>query len=282
MDLLNELGAGEWVSLAGAGVLVLLLVGLGLVVVKLIADRMLRMMRKIEDLGEEREQQLSTLVHTFRWATNIAILIMALLMLLGRFGVPITPLLTGAGVAGLAISLGAQTLIKDLIGGFLIVVENQYAVGDVIEVQHVSGVVEKLTLRATSLRDLAGRLHVVPNGEVRIVSNVTKQWSRALIEVGVAYEEDLDRVLRVMEEIGRRLVEDPEVGPQLIGEPEVSGPISLDDWAITMRLMAKTQPGKHWDVGREIQKRILTTFEREGISMPYPRQEMWIRSQGFE
>ncbi len=250
---------------------------LGFVAVQILTVWFLRLLRATDDIHEERRQQIETLVQIIRWGVGVAIAGAAVLMLLGTFGVPITPLLTGAGVAGLAVSLGAQTLIQDLIGGFLILLENQYAVGDVIQVGDVSGAVEQLTLRATCIRDIDGRLHIVPNGEVRIVSNVTKGWSRALVDVGVAYEEDVDHAIRVLEEVAETFAEDPALAPELLEPPRVLGPISLGEWAMTIRTMVKTQPGKQWQVARELRKRILAACEREGVSLPYPRQEILVR-----
>jgi len=273
------MGLDEFKSSLISSVLVVVLAALGLVVLQFFSRRTLRLVRSTEGLHEERQQQLVTLIESLRWGVNVLIAGAALLMLLSKF-IDITPLLTGVGVAGLAVSLGAQTLIRDLIGGFLILVENQYAVGDVIQVGDFSGKVERLTLRATYLRDLNGRLHIVPNGEVRIVSNLTKEWSRALVDVGVAYEEDLDHVLHVLEVAAGEFAQDPAFEPQLLEPPQVMGPISLGDWAITVRVMVKTQPGKQWGVARELQKRILATCEREGITLPYPRQDVWVREPG--
>lgn len=180
-------------------------------------------------------------------------------------------------MAGLAISLGAQTLIKDLLGGLLVLVEHQCAVGDVIRVGDLSGTVERFTLRATHVRDLNGQLHIVPDGEVRVVSNLTKEWSRVLIEVGVAYEEDLDRALQVLERAAQAFAQDPQVEPLLLEPPQVFGPVSLGDWAVTVRVMVKTRPGKQWEPARDLQKVILAACEREGVTLPYPRQEVWVR-----
>jgi small conductance mechanosensitive channel len=259
-----------------SSVLVVVLAALGLVFVQFLTKRVHRIVRSVETIHEERRQQIDTIVHIFRWGTGVLIVVAALLMLLSSF-VDIAPLLASLGVAGLAVSLGAQTLIKDLIGGFLILVENQYAVGDVIQAGDVSGTVERLTLRATCVRDVDGRLHVVPNGEVRVVSNLTKDWSRALVDVGVAYEEDLDRALRVLAGVAEAFAEDADFGPQLLEPPQVLGPVSLGDWAITVRVMVKTQPGKQWGIARELQRRILAACEREGVTLPYPRQEVWVR-----
>jgi moderate conductance mechanosensitive channel len=253
------------------------LAALGLVLVQFLRRWLKRIIRSLEDLHEERRQQLETLVHIFQWAANILIVGAALLMIIGHFA-DITPLLASVGVVGLAVSLGAQTLLKDLIGGFLILMENQYSVGDVIQVEEVAGTVEQLTLRATCVRDLDGNLHVVPNGEVRIVSNRTKGWSRAVVNVGVAYEEDLDRVLRVLEGVAESFARDAAFESQLMETPQVMGPVSLGDWAVTVRVMVKTQPGKQWEISRELQKRILAACERENITLPYPRQEVLVQS----
>jgi len=250
---------------------------LALALVHLISKRALRFAHSIEHVREARRQQLVTLIQVLQWIIALAIAGSALLTLLGTFGVDITPLLASAGIAGLAVSLGAQTLIKDLIGGFLILVENQYAVGDSIQVNNVSGQVERITLRTTYVRDINGHLHVIPNGDVRAVANMTRRWSRALVDVGVAYEEDQDRVLSVLEGISGEFAQDPTFGPRLMDEPQVLGPLSLGDWAITVRVMVKTQPGKQWEIARELRKRITTTFAREGIAMPYPRQEVLVR-----
>jgi small conductance mechanosensitive channel len=203
-------------------------------------------------------------------------------MLLGTFGIDITPILASVGVAGLAVSLGAQTLIKDLIGGLLIIVENQYAVGDFVAVGGVSGDVERITLRTTQIRGRNGELHVVPNGEVRILTNETKGWSRAVVEVGVAYEEDLDRALEVLRGSVEAFAQDPAFAKSLLEPPRAMGPMSLGDTAVIMRVEVKTEPGRQWEIGRELRKRILADCEREGVSLPYPRQEVWVRGLEHE
>ncbi|HIQ01091.1 MAG TPA: mechanosensitive ion channel family protein [Anaerolineales bacterium] len=270
----------EFASPLITSLLIVALAVLGLVLAQLLNKYAQRAIRSAEQLHPERQQQLLTLVQALRWAVNILIMGLALMMLLSRFGVDVTPLLTSVGIVGLAVGLGAQTLIKDLIGGLLILIENQYAVGDSIQVGEISGRVERLTLRATYLRDVQGRLHIIPNGEVRIVSNMTKEWSRALVEVGVAYEEDLDRVLDVLGRVAETFAQESEVAPLLLEPPQVVGPVSLGDWAVTVRVMVKTQPGQHWEVARALQRRILAACEREGITLPYPRQEVWVRGVG--
>ena len=142
----------------------------------------------------------------------------------------------------------------------------------------IEGQVERITLRSTYVRDVEGRLHIIPNGEVRIVSNLTREWSRALVDVGVAYEEDLDHALQILETFAAEFAQDPEFSPHLIEPPQVIGPIRLEDSAVTVRVMVKTQPGKQCEVARELQKRVLAACDREGITLPYPRQEVWMRS----
>jgi small-conductance mechanosensitive channel len=267
----------NWSFLLASSILIVALTALGLAILQFLGKRVDRIIQSAEHLREARRQQLITLVQIFRWGGNLLIVGSAVLMLLSTFGIDVTPLLASAGVTGLAISLGAQTLIKDLIGGFLILMENQYAVGDCIEIGNVSGQVERLTLRATCLRDVNGRLHVVPNGEARIVSNLTKEWSRALVDVGVAYEEDLDRVLSVLRETAESFAQDLAFGSQILEPPQVLGPLTLGDWAITIRVTVKTRPGKQWEITRELKKQILAACEHEGIALPYPRQEVWVR-----
>ena len=266
----------ELIALVVNAALVVTLAVLGSVVVQFVSRQVLRRIRAEGGGKQERRKQLETLVQLGRWVANVAIVSMALLMFLGNF-VDIAPLLASLGAVGLAVSLGTQTLIKDFVGGLFILFEGQYNIGDVIQVGDISGVVERLTLRATYVRDVSGKLYVVPNGEVRIVSNVTRGWSRALVDIGVAYEENLDRVVTVLEDVAETISSDPDYGSQLLERPQVLGPLSLGDWAIIVRVMVKTQAGKQWGVALELRKRILAACDREGITLPYPRQEVWVR-----
>jgi small-conductance mechanosensitive channel len=256
---------------------IVVLAALGLLVVQFVGRHVQRTVRAVEHLRPLRREQLLTIVQILRWAVEVLIVGAALLMLLSTLGVDVTPLVASVGVAGLALSLAAQTLIKDLVGGFLILAENQYVVGDTIRVGGVSGQVERLTLRATYVRDVEGSLHVIPNGEVRVVSNQTRDWSRAVVDVGVAYEEDVERVLRVLEAAAEAFARDPALEAELLEPVQVIAPLSLGDWAFTVRVMVKTQPGRQWQIARELRKHLLVTCEQEGITLPYPRQEVWLR-----
>ena len=222
----------------------------------------------------ERLARLQTLVQVGRGAMWALILLMAGLMALHTLGVDATPLLAGAGVAGLALSLGAQTLIKDFIGGILILVENQFSVGDVIKVGEVTGGVERITLRATYLRDIEGRLHIVPNGDIRLVSNLTAEWARAVVDLNVGYEADVSQVLQTLEAAVARAQEDEAIKADLLEAPQALGWISFNDWAVQVRLMAKTKPGKQWGVMMALRQYAVEALQAAGIRVALPAQKV--------
>lgn len=275
----TALTTGELRHMLVSATLILVLTVLGLVAVHLVARRLLAWAQAEERVREARRQQLVTLIVVIRWVADVVLIGAAVMMLLSTFGVDITPLLASVGVAGLAISLGAQTLIKDLIGGLLIILENQYATGDRIEVGIVSGEVERITLRTTQVRALNGDLCTVPNGEVRVLANQTRDWSRVMVDLGVAYEEDLDRAQRVLEESAAAFAGDLAFAASLLEPPQVLGVVTLGDSSAVVRVAVKTQPGEQWVTGRRLRQYLLAACEREGISLPYPRQEVWVRGE---
>ena len=175
-------------------------------------------------------------------------------------------------MAGLAIVFGAQSLIKDVIAGFFILLEDQFHVGDVIQALGVSGQVEQMMLRMTIVRDLHGTGHFIPNGEIKVASNLTKEWSRAVLEIGVGYEEDVDRAIAVLAEVGRSLVEDEDFGKLVLEPLQVLGVEGLTDSQVTIRILAKTLPLEQWDVARKLRRRIKARFDHEGIQTPYPHR----------
>lgn len=221
----------------------------------------------------EREQRGKTLAQLLNSVGVVAITVGAGLTILNFF-IAIAPLLAGVGVAGLAISFGAQGLVKDVISGFFILLENQFGVGDIVEINGVGGVVERMTMRVVMLRDVQGVLHVIPNGGINMVSNKTRGWSRAVLDIGVAYKEDVDRVIRVMRDLARELWTDAEWRRWLIEEPAVWGVETLADSAVNIRIIANVQPGKQWDVGRELRRRIKNRFDKEGIEIPFPQRKL--------
>src|SRR3990172_5642553 len=226
----------------------------------------------------EREKRPRTVASLVRTVGTSLVLLIAAMMLFREIGMDITPLLAGAGVAGLAVGFGAQSLIKDIIAGFFILMEDQFHVGDVIQAAGVSGQVEKMTLRMTIVRDLNGAVHFIPNGEIKVATNLTKEWSRAVLEVGVSYEEDVDRVSHVLAEIGQSLADDETFGKLVLEPPQVLGVEALADSQVTIRSLAKTLPLKQWEVAREFRRRIKVRFDREGIQIPYPHRVVITRS----
>lgn len=215
-----------------------------------------------------RVRTLTTLAES---AVRLTILLLTGLTVLALYGVPIGPLLASAGVAGLAIGLGAQTLIRDIIGGIFIVLEDQFHVGDVITVNNLSGQVEALTLRYTALRTLDGAYVVIPNGEIRIVQNLSRDWARAVIDVALTPEEDVDRVVAVLQSLLTNLPSDPELGPLVLEPGEVFGVEAIGPQQATVRLAVKTRPLEQWRVARELRRRILVALREAGVSAPYPR-----------
>lgn len=272
----------ELVRLLASAVLIVALTALGLYVVRLVRKRLLAWTTVVDAVRDPRRKQLTTIIQLLHWIVVVALVLSAVLTLLATFGIDITPLLASAGVAALAVSLGAQTVIKDFIGGLLIILENQYAVGDFISVAGIEGRVEHITLRATQVRGLNGDLHVVPNGEVRVLTNQTRDWSRVMLDVGVAYEEEMDRALSVLEAASEAFAQDPAFAPDVLEPPEVLGPVGLGDSAVNIRIAVKISPGKQWEIGRALRKAVLAACEREGVELPYPRQEVWVRTPGQE
>lgn len=220
----------------------------------------------------ERVVRLKTLVQAGRGAAGVLIFVVAGLMILQALSLNITPLLAGAGVAGLALSLGAQTLIKDYIGGILVLAENQFRVGDVIQVGDETGVVERITLRATHLRDVEGKLHIVPNGEIRIVSNLTKDWSRAIVDLSVPFDADFGKVIRALEAAAAQAQADETIKAHLLEPPQALGWVGFKDWAVQTRLMAKTAPGKQWEVMIALRRYALEALGAEGVPVALPAQ----------
>ncbi len=243
--------------------------------VKLIVKRMVT--KKIEEddplVRRMREQRTQTLASLF---TNIAFVVVCTITILTVLSVfvSIGPLLASVSVVGLAISFGAQSLVKDIISGTFILIEGQFGIGDVVRIGETGGLVEKMTLRTTVLRDLHGAVHVIPNGEIKLVSNLTKSWSRAVIDVSVAYAENVDRVLDMLRRIGADLHADPKWAALLLEAPEVLGVENLTETGVTVRMMAKTLPLKQWEVSRELRRRVKKHFEQEGVELPQSRVRM--------
>lgn len=254
---------------------IIILTALLLLFLQIVVRRVYSHIDSFDKIRKERRQQTVTFLQIITWIISVTAVCVAALMILSDFGVDITPLLASVGIAGLALSLGAQTLIKDFIGGFLILFENQYVIGDTIQVGGLTGQVERITLRATYVRDVRGFHYTIPNGEIRVVANTNKDWTRALVDLNIAYGEDLDRVSNILFEVAEKFANDPEFSQDIKSTPEVVGPLVLDNWAIVMRVLVKTEPGRRLEITRELQKRAIQACSREGISLSYPGKETW-------
>jgi moderate conductance mechanosensitive channel len=263
-----------WFRTSGLRIVVIGIGGILLIrLLRAVADRIPRLMPAgTEPVITEREKRAHTVASLLRTVGTTLVVIVGMMMVLREIGLDITPLIAGAGVAGLAIGFGAQSLVRDVIAGSFILLEDQFHVGDVIQAAGVSGQVEQMTLRMTIVRDLQGTLHFIPNGEIKVVSNLTKEWSRVVLEIGVGYEEDVDRVIAVLAEVGQSLTEDEGFGKLLLEPPQVQGVEALADSQVTIRLLAKTVSFKQWEVARELRRRIKSRFDHEGIRAPYPHR----------
>lgn len=226
----------------------------------------------------EREDRARTLVGVFYNAASVAIFLGGGLMVLQEAGIPIAPLLGGAAVFGLAVAFGAQNLIRDYFYGFVVLLENQYKLNDVVKIGDLSGQVERITLRMTVLRDLEGQVHFIPNGQVTAVTNMTHGWSRALFAIGVAYKEDVDRVMAVLASLARELQADPQFGPLILEEATMLGVDELADSAVVIKFFIKTRPLQQWTVRRELLRRIKNRFDELGIEIPFPQRTVHHRT----
>ncbi|HZB13216.1 MAG TPA: mechanosensitive ion channel family protein, partial [Chryseolinea sp.] len=227
---------------------------------------------------EEQQERIETLSRALRSGITIIILIVAGLTLLSEFGIDVSVLLGGAAVFSLAIAFGAQSLIKDYFSGVMIISENQYRVGNVVNINNVSGVVEDITLRMTILRDVEGVVHFIPHGEIKVVSNLGYGWSQIALDVKIAYTENVDYVMSVIMEVALELRKDPSFGKYIIKEPELLGVDSFADSSLIIKILVKTPPLKQWIVKRELLRRIKNRFDEEGIEIPLPYQKIYYTS----
>ena len=229
-----------------------------------------------------RVQRAETIGSVLRSSAALVISIVVLTVIANIYGWNLGPLLASAGVAGVALGFGAQTLVKDVISGLFLLVEDQYGVGDVIHLGEVSGSVEAVGLRVTQIRDLSGTLWYVRNGEVLRVGNMTQGWSRAKVEVLVGPDEDVPRAVELVREAAADLAEDADLAPLLLADPEVTGFEDLSAESVRLRAMIKVAPAKQWLVQRELRARIVRRFRADGISLALPRREIQVERLGGE
>jgi moderate conductance mechanosensitive channel len=242
------------------------------------------MTRKLISLSEKRSensairaQQVRTITGVVRSVGAFLIVFFAGMSILkDAFKINIEPLLASAGIAGLAVGFGAQTLVKDVINGFFILVENQYDIGDTVRIAGVSGVVEEISLRRTTLRDGDGTLHIVPNSAIQIVSNMTRDWSQVTLHVAADYNENSDRVVELLKEIATEIYNDPAIKADMVAEPQVPGIERVRGNEVDYLMLVKVRPGKQYGVARELRRRIKVCFEKNNIKAGAPAQQVII------
>ena len=228
----------------------------------------------------ELERRMKTIARLGVRVAGAIIAVIAGLMALGLFGIDIGPAIAGLGVVGIAVGLGAQTLVRDWLAGIFVILENQYSAGDVVRIAGVEGVVEELSLRRTTLRDLDGTVHTVPNGQITVASNLTRLWARVNLDVGVAYDTDIDRATAIINETGEALYTDPDWSGRLLEAPKVIRINALGDSAVTLKVLGQVAAAEQWAVAGELRKRILAAFGGAGIEIPFPHRVIVNRPSG--
>jgi small conductance mechanosensitive channel len=221
-----------------------------------------------KDAEEKRE---NTLIQIFTTTSKIALLTITGLMVLQEFGVEIAPILAAAGIVGLAFGFGGQYLIRDVISGLFIILENQYRIGDVVNFDNAGGTVEEISLRKTTLRDLDGTVHHIPHGEIKKVSNFSKDFSRINLNIGVGYGSNLEQVIEVINQVGTELATDPLWANSIILSPQFLRVNDFADSSIILKILGETLPSKQWEVTGELRKRLKVAFDKEGIEIPFPQ-----------
>ncbi len=259
--------------------LVLLLAWLGMVIVrKTLSQLEQRLLKQSKIAGEppsESEKRVETLIRLIRQAARIIFWVTTILILLKEIGVDVGPILASAGIVGLAVGFGAQNLVRDFISGFFFILENQVRVGDVAIVNGTGGLVERVKFRTIVLRDVGGIDHIFPNGTVSTLSNLTNDWSAYVFDIGVAYKENTDKVIEVMNKVGSEMIQDEILGSFMLEEPENIGVDKYDNSADVIKGRIKTKPIRQRQEGREYLRRIKLAFDNAGIEIPFPHQTLY-------
>lgn len=248
-----------------------------MVLIKWIISRFQKYMYKTyEERGDlEGKKRIITLSELLRTSMKVVISVIFTLAILSQFGVKITPLLAGAGIAGLAIGFGAQELVRDVISGFFMILENQIRVGDVVNINGTGGLVERIEIRTITLRDYAGVVHIFQNGKINSLSNLTMEWSAAVFNIGVAYKEDPDEVIEIIREVGTETQNDESVGQNIIAPIEIAGLDRFGESEIVIKARLKTKPGTQFGTGRVFRKRLKKVFDERGIEIPFPHRTIY-------
>jgi small conductance mechanosensitive channel len=280
MNYLQEIGQRILPWFLAHGLKVIVIVLIAYIVHRFVGVLINRLIRKMvvadRYLSKESEKKREdTLIRIFTVSANITIWLLAILMVLQELGLAIGPLLAAAGIAGLAFGFGGQYLIRDLISGLFIIMENQYRIGDVVCFNDTCGVVEDISLRMTTLRDMDGTVHHVPHGEIKTVSNLSKNFARVNLNIGIGYSSNLEQVIAVVNKVGQELASDIDWKDKIIKAPQFLRVNDFADSAITIKILGDTQPLMQWEVTGELRKRLKIAFDREGIEIPFPQRVVY-------
>ncbi|MFP4071402.1 MAG: mechanosensitive ion channel family protein [Desulfovibrionales bacterium] len=272
-EILRQIGT--WLLTSGIQIaIVLILTAIALRVSDFLSRKLFLFLKNGKD--EEFVKRAETLKSVIRFTMKGAILVMAVIIILGEIGIQIGPILAAAGIVGLAVGFGAQNLVQDVISGFFILIEDQIRVGDVIQTAGKDGLVEKINLRMIVLRDLSGNVHYIRNGKIDIVTNMTKDYSRYVFDIGVAYREDVDHVIEVVKAIDEEMRSDEVYGQDILEPIEILGLDKFADSAVVIRARTKTKPVRQWAVGREFNRRIKKRFDELDIEIPFPHTTLYM------
>lgn len=239
----------------------------------------LRRARIVVEQSERSSQRTRTLGAVLRSMASIAIYGLAVMMAMAEFDVNLGPLIAGAGIVGVAVGFGAQSLVKDFLSGVFMLLEDQYGVGDVIDAGDTVGVVEEVKLRTTQVRDINGTLWHIPNGEIRRVANMSQDWGQAVLDIEVAYDTDIGEAMAVIKQVADGMWREQLPNATIIAEPTIAGVQSFGESAIAIRLMAKTEPGEQFAAARELRGRLKEALDQAGIEIPFPQRTVWVKSE---
>jgi len=266
----------QWLMTQGSRVaLILVLMFIGVKIASMVSTRLFAFLGHRRRMDDEYKKRANTLSAVIRYLLSATIITVAVLMILATLDIKIGPVLAAAGVVGVAVGFGAQHLVQDVISGFFILLDDQIRVGDVVDIAGKGGLVERLNLRMVVLRDLAGNVHYVRNGKIDIVTNMTKDYSRYVFDIGVAYRENVDEVVRVIRQVDEDLRSDPVFGPDILEPIEILGLDQFADSAVIIKARTKTKPIKQWNVGREFNRRLKKRFDELGIEIPFPHLTLY-------
>lgn len=267
----------DWAVASGPRVvLILILMLIGVKLSGVVAGRIFAVIGRRRKMDEEYKKRADTLSGVIGYLLSVTIIAVAVLMIMTELDIQIGPILAAAGVLGLAVGFGAQHLVQDLISGFFILLDDQIRVGDVVQIADKGGLVEKLNLRMTVLRDLAGNVHYVRNGQIGVVTNMTKEYSRYVFDIGVAYREDVDEVVKLVKQVDEELRNDPEFGKDILEPIEILGLDQFADSAVIIKARTKTKPIRQWAVGREFNRRLKKKFDEQDIEIPFPHVTLYM------